>query len=114
MYARYAGVVKVRYHDVEICEGEIEEFCQKWRIRELSLFGSLLREDFGPTSDVACLVVFEPDADWSLLDVIAADQELSILLGRSVDLVEKPVVQSSANWIRRRHILDSARTIYAR
>jgi len=88
-------------------------FCQKWRITELAVFGSLLRDDFGPESDIDCLVVFAPDAKWTLLDVIGAEQELSDLVGRPVDLVEKQVVEQSENWIRRRHILSTAKTIYA-
>jgi len=102
----------VRYHDVELSDERIAQFCRKWRIREM-LFGSVLREDFGPISDVDCLVVFAPDADWSLLDVIRAEQELSALIGRPVDLVEKEVVEQSENWIRRRHILRTAKAIYA-
>jgi len=103
----------VRYHDVEFGSDKIEAFCRKWKIREFSLFGSVLREDFGPTSDVDCLVVFEPDANWSLLDVVRAEQELSALLGRPVDLVEREVVEKSENWIRRRQILNTAKIIYA-
>ena len=102
----------MRYHDVELSDERIAQFCRKWRIREM-LFGSVLREDFGPISDVDCLVVFAPDADWSLLDVIRAEQELSALIGRPVDLVEKEVVEQSENWIRRRHILRTAKAIYA-
>jgi len=102
----------VRNRNIDISDEKIEAFCRKWKIRELSLFGSVLREDFGPESDVDFLVVFAPEANWSLLDVIGAEQELSALLGRPVDLVEKQVVKNSANWIRRRHILNTARTVY--
>jgi hypothetical protein len=103
----------MRYHGIDIPEDDLAAFCRKWKIREFALFGSVLREDFGPDSDVDCLVEFAPDADWSLLDVIRAEQELGALLGRPVDLVERPVVEQSENWIRRRRILESARTIYA-
>ena len=101
------------YHGVDIPEEKLQAFCRKWKIREFALFGSVLRDDFGPESDVDCLVDFAPEADWTLLDVIRAEQELSELLGRPVDLVERPVVEKSENWIRRRRILQSARTIYA-
>jgi len=101
------------YHGVDIPEDKLQAFCRKWKIRQLALFGSVLRDDFGPESDVDCLVDFAPDADWGLLDVIRAEQELSELLGRPVDLVERPVVERSENWIRRRRILQTARTIYA-
>jgi hypothetical protein len=88
-------------------------FCRKWKITEFALFGSVLREDFGPDSDVDCLVAFAPEADWSLLDVIAAEEELGELLGRPVDLVERQVVEQSENWIRRKQILETATTVYA-
>jgi predicted nucleotidyltransferase len=104
----------MRCHKIEIPEDKIEAFCRKWKIREFSIFGSVLREDFGPESDVDCLVVFAPESDWGLLDVIRAEQELSALLGRPVDLIERQVVEQSENWIRRRSILSTARTIYAR
>ncbi len=100
-------------HGVDIPESDLAAFCHKWKIRRFALFGSVLRDDFGPDSDVDCLVDFAPDADWTLLDVVRAEQELGELLGRPVDLVERPVVERSENWIRRRRILSSARTIYA-
>ena len=101
------------YHGVDIPEDKLDGFCRKWKIRRFALFGSVLRDDFGPESDVDCLVDFAPDADWTLLEVIRAEQELGEILGRPVDLVERPVVEKSENWIRRRRILQSARTIYA-
>ena len=101
------------YGGMDIPEESLADFCRRWKISRFALFGSVLRDDFGPDSDVDCLVDFADDADWSLLDVIRAEQELSELLGRPVDLVERPVVASSENWIRRRSILESARTIYA-
>lgn len=90
----------------------IEVFCRKWKVHELSLFGSILRDDFGPQSDIDVLVEFEPDANWSLLDLIGAERELADLLGRHVDLVERCCVEDSHNWIRRRHILENARRVY--
>ena len=97
---------------VEIPRERMEAFCRKWRIRELALFGSVLRDDFGPDSDVDVLVVFEPDSKWTLWEVIQAEQELGTLVGRRVDLVERATVERSENWIRRGRILNSARTIY--
>jgi predicted nucleotidyltransferase len=90
----------------------IEAFCKKWRIRELALFGSVLRDDFRPDSDVDVLATFDPSAEWSLWDVIKAEDELQEVFGRSVDLIERSTVEQSENWIRRRDILNSARTIY--
>lgn len=91
----------------------VAAFCRKWKITELALFGSILRDDFGPQSDVDCLITFRPDAEWTLLDFIAAEEELTELLGRKVDLVERGVIEKSENGIRRERILSSAKTIYA-
>jgi predicted nucleotidyltransferase len=90
----------------------IELFCRKWKVQRMWLFGSVLREDFGPESDVDVLVEFAPDSRWSLLDLVDAEQELASIIGRPVDLVERQCVEQSANWIRRRHILSNARALY--
>ena len=71
----------------------IAEFCQKWKIRELSLFGSVLREDFGSESDVDILVSFEPDAPWSYFEWADMQEELNAIFDRKVDLVEKEVAE---------------------
>lgn len=92
---------------------EIADFCRRWRIRELALFGSALRDDFGTDSDVDLLVTFAPDDAWSLLDHIRMQTELSGLLGRAVDLVSRRAIEHSANPIRRREILGMTRTLYA-
>jgi predicted nucleotidyltransferase len=91
---------------------EVTDFCRRWRIIELALFGSVLRDDFQPDSDVDVLVTFAPNASWSLLDHIQMEQELSAILGRGVDLVSKRAVERSANWIRRQAILGSAEVVY--
>lgn len=91
----------------------IAEFCRRWKIRELALFGSVLREDFRPDSDVDILVTFEPEADWSLLDHAQMQDELGGILGRSVDLLSRRAVERSENWIRRKAILDSVEIVYA-
>lgn len=88
----------------------IAEFCRKWRVKELSVFGSALRADFRPDSDVDVLVVFEDDAEWDLWDHMHAEEELRQLLGRDVDLVEKSAVR---NPFRRHHILSNREVIYA-
>jgi hypothetical protein len=92
---------------------EIADFCRRWRIIELALFGSVLRDDFQPDSDVDVLVAFAPGASWSLLDHVQMEQELSAILGRGVDLVSKRAVERSTNWIRRQAILGSAEVMYA-
>lgn len=90
----------------------IAEFCRRWKIKELSLFGSMLRDDFSPDSDVDFLVSFLGDAKWSLFDHVRMEDELSSLIGRKVDLVSRPAVERSGNWIRRRAILESAKVVY--
>jgi uncharacterized protein len=88
----------------------IEDLCRKWKIQELGLFGSVLREDFSPNSDVDVLVTFDPEAPWSAWDLIGLREELEALLGRKVDLVEKDAVR---NPFRRREILKSHQVVYA-
>ena len=91
---------------------KIGVFCRKWKIKELALFGSVLREDFRPDSDVDLLVTFETDSQWSLFDMIDMQDELKEVLGREVDLVERRAVELSENYIRRRHILQSLEPLY--
>ena len=92
---------------------EIEEFCRRWKIVELSVFGSVLREDFRPDSDIDLLVRFDSGACWSLFDHARMERELGEILGREVDLVSRSAVERSPNWIRREEILSTARTLYA-
>ena len=90
----------------------ITRFCQHWQIIELSLFGSVLRDDFHANSDIDILVAFAPTANWGLLDHAQMQQELEILLGRPVDLISKRAIERSSNWIRRQEILSTAQAIY--
>jgi predicted nucleotidyltransferase len=71
---------------LEIPEEKVTEFCHKNRIRKLSLFGSAVRGDFGPDSDVDVLVEFEPGARVGLIGLAGLELELSEILGRKVDL----------------------------
>jgi uncharacterized protein len=98
---------------IDIDMSRIAEFCRKWKITELALFGSVLRDDFRPDSDVDVLVTFSAEAHWSLWDSTAMEEELASVLGRKVDLVSKRAVEGSRNWIRRRAILGSAEVLYA-
>ncbi len=98
---------------IPIERGIVEAFCRKWKISELALFGSVLRDDFRPDSDVDVLVSFAQEADWSLLDHMAMEEELAGILGRKVDLVSRRAIERSANRIRRQAILGSAEVVYA-
>lgn len=91
----------------------IANFCRKWKITEFSLFGSILRKDFGPESDVDVLVTFAEDARWSLFDWVEMEDGLREIFGREVDLLSRRGVESSRNPFRRRTILSSAEVIYA-
>lgn len=93
-------------------EKEIDAFCEKWLISELSLFGSILREDFHPDSDVDFLVTFQPKSKWGLFDRVAMQRELTELLNREVDLIRKRGIERSHNHIRRNNILSTAKVIY--
>jgi len=92
--------------------GSIEAFCNRWKISELSLFGSVLRADFRPDSDVDILVQFAGDATWGLLDLAAMERELAEILGRSVDIVTRGSLERSRNEIFRAHVLSNARPIF--
>jgi uncharacterized protein len=98
---------------IDIDRPGVIAFCRKWKIKELSLFGSVLRDDFRPDSDVDVMVDFAPDADWSLWDHVTMGDELSELLGHSADLVTRRAVEASPNFIIRRSILGSAERFYA-
>jgi predicted nucleotidyltransferase len=88
------------------------DFCRRWKITEFSLFGSVLRDDFRPDSDVDVLVTFAPEAHWSLFDLVKMEDDLATILGREVDLVERQAVERSENYLRRRHILQSVEPVY--
>lgn len=95
---------------VTIPTEELAGFCERWKIREFALFGSVLRDDFRPDSDVDVLVSFSEDAQWSLYDWADMLEELKAMFGREVDLVEKSALR---NPFRRHSILSSKEVIYA-
>lgn len=93
---------------------KIADFCQKWKITEFALFGSVLRDDFQQDrSDVDVLVSFDQDAHWTLFDLVDVEDSLSILFARKVDLIEKQSIEKSRNYLRKKEILQSYRVIYA-
>lgn len=91
----------------------IADFCERWEIQELALFGSALGEEFTDSSDIDLLVTFEDNARRGLLDHVQIQNELEQLFGREVDLISKRAVDQSHNWIRRKNILDSAQIIFS-
>lgn len=95
---------------IEASPDNLARFCSKWKISELSLFGSVLREDFRPDSDIDVLATFTPEARWSLFNFSRMQDELSGILGRSVDLVD---IRGLRNPYRRREILATKEVVYA-
>ncbi len=88
----------------------IADFCRRWKITEFSLFGSVVRDDFRPESDVDVLVTFDPSAPWSLFELVTMRDELGAMFGREVDLVEEKAIR---NPYRRATILRDKRVLHA-
>ena len=100
--------------NVEASREEVAAFCERWQVTQLAIFGSALREDFGPESDIDLLVSFEDSARHTLCSTwFYMEEELKTIFGREVDLIERVGVERSRNHIRREAILQSAETIYA-
>ena len=97
---------------IDVPKDQIAAFCRKWKVTELALFGSVLRQDFRPESDVDVLVTFAQKADWGFEPLLDMKEELETLFGRTVDLVERRLVDESPNYIRRKHILTHMEAIY--
>lgn len=99
--------------EIIIPRDQIAAFCQRWKISELGLFGSVLRDDFNADSDVDVLATFAPDARWSLFDLVQMEHELSTIFQRKVDLISRRAIEQSRNWLRRDTILNTVETVYA-
>lgn len=100
------------YHRLGITPAELAEFCQTAQITQLALFGSILRDDFRPDSDIDMLVTFTPDSKISLLDFVRLEYDLEDWLHRDIDLVSKQAVEQDRNWLRRKEILSNHQVIY--
>jgi predicted nucleotidyltransferase len=92
---------------------QIVEFCRRWKLTEFSLFGSVLRDDFGPDSDVDVLIDYPTDLPYSLKHWFQMQDELEALFGRKVDLIGRRGIERSRNPHRRRAILESVRVVHA-
>jgi len=95
---------------IEIPMEKIRAFCAKWKVVEFSLFGSVLRDDFRPDSDIDVLLSFQEKSAWSLYDLVDMKDELKAIFGREVDLVEKEAIR---NPYRRQSMLDEHEVLYA-
>ena len=100
----------MRSRKFRIPRKKIAEFCQRWSISELSLFGSVLREDFRPDSDIDVLVIIDPNAHIGLFELAQMQIELEKIFHRPVDLVDQ---EGLRNPYRKREILRTAEVIYA-
>jgi uncharacterized protein len=96
--------------NVQLDRDALAVFCRNWLIRELSVFGSALRDDFSPESDLDFLVSFEPEAGWDLWDLVMMRDELMSIARREVDIVAKEALR---NPYRRREILAHREVIHA-
>ncbi|MDJ0601499.1 MAG: nucleotidyltransferase domain-containing protein [Crocosphaera sp.] len=100
------------YERLKITPETLVKFCQENQIKELAVFGSILRDDFNENSDIDLLVSYQPTAKRGLIQKIQMTETLKLLFNRDVDLVSKKAIENSHNWIRRHNILDSAEVIY--
>lgn len=90
----------------------IARFCKQHHIRQMALFGSVLRADFDPDSDIDVLVTFASGHEPTLLKFVAMQDELAQLLGREIDLLELDSVLEDPNYLRREAILTTAQVVY--
>lgn len=99
--------------DLGISQEQLEKFCSRWKIGRLAVFGSAAEGTLRPDSDIDLLVTFVPDADWTMFDHFAMEDELSRMFGRDVDLVSIRALEENPNPAYRRAIEATARQIYA-
>ena len=91
---------------------ELTAFCNRWRIRELCVFGSAARGEPRPSSDVDFMADYDPSAEWDLTDHVHMTRELAAIVGRDVDLIDRPAIERSPNRYLRESILASAERVY--
>lgn len=101
--------IKIKFN-LEIPLDKIEAFCRRWKIKEFALFGSVLREDFRPDSDIDVLVTFGPGGGITFDNRVEMLDELAEIFGREVDLVEKDAIR---NPFRRHEIITTREVVYA-
>jgi predicted nucleotidyltransferase len=95
---------------LQVSHESLSVFCRRWKIARLSVFGSALRDDFTPSSDVDLLIALAPDSEWSLWDWIELRDEAAVLFGREIDLIEESGLK---NPFRRHEILKTRQVLYA-
>ena len=100
--------------NLELPQAEIEDFCRRWKIKKLELFGSALRDDFTDESDIDLLVSFLPESEHGLFEHAQMEEELEELFHRRVDLVSRQAIEEADNPFRKRTILNSTLLVYER
>ena len=100
-------------HGIQLDSPEVLAFCRTWKISRLEVFGSILREDFRPDSDVDFVVDFEDDAEWDLAELEQIRQGLSEIVHRDADVLTRRTLARTDNWLLRRNVLAQLETVYA-
>lgn len=95
--------------EIQVSPKTLEQFCKRYRVRRLALFGSVLRDDFGSESDIDILVVFEPGAKVSFMTLGRMQRELSVIFERKVDLVPQEGLKPAI----REAVITSSQEVYA-
>ena len=98
-------------HGIQLDSPEIREFCRKWKIIRLEVFGSILRHDFRPDSDVDFLVEYDDSTEWDLFDSFRMEEDLERILGRPVDIVDRFAIEHTGNQFVRQEILSTTEAI---
>lgn len=109
----FIGLGKITGPRIPIDVAAVDEFCARWKVKELYFFGSVLRDDFRADSDVDVMVVFEDGTTWGT-EMVRMKEDLAEILGRKVDLTTKKAVEETRNWVRRRAILEGAELVHSR
>jgi predicted nucleotidyltransferase len=99
-------------HNITFPLKKIATFCKRWQVVEFALFGSAVRDDFSPQSDIDALVSFAPQSDWGLFEHIQMKQELNEIFGREVDLITRRALEQSRNALLRAEILNTTKVLY--
>ncbi|MDX2273050.1 MAG: nucleotidyltransferase domain-containing protein [Cyanobacteriota bacterium] len=98
---------------IELPTDKIAEFCHKWQVTEFALFGSILRNDFRPESNIDVMVQFRPEAHPTFHALDQIEAELPTIFCREVNLLTRQGIETSRNYLHRHEILSSAQVIYA-
>lgn len=103
----------MKVKNIEFPIEKIKAFCDRWQVIEFALFGSVLRDDFRPDSDIDVMVKFDPNAHPTFLSLEQMEVELKSIFNRKVDLITRQGIETSLNYLRRQEILSSVQIIYA-